>query len=77
MAIYFLLGVGFETEFLCVSPDCRGTHSVDPADLELRTLPALASCMLELKACTPTPGCGNLFDSQIDIKLSHESHQKQ
>jgi hypothetical protein len=40
---------------LC-SPGCPGTHSVDQAGLELRNLPASASRVLGLKACTTTPG---------------------
>jgi hypothetical protein len=38
---------------LC-SPGCPGTHSVDQAGLELRNLPASASRVLGLKACTTT-----------------------
>jgi hypothetical protein len=38
------------------SPGCPGTHSVDQAGLELRNLPASASQVLGLKACTTTPG---------------------
>jgi hypothetical protein len=38
---------------LC-SPGCPGTHSVDQAGLELRNLPASASQVLGLKACTTT-----------------------
>jgi hypothetical protein len=40
---------------LC-SPGCPETHSVDQAGLELRNLPASASWVLGLKACTTTPG---------------------
>ena len=36
------------------SPGCPGTHSVDQAVLKLRNLPASASQVLELKACTTT-----------------------
>jgi hypothetical protein len=36
------------------SPDCSGTHFVDQAGLELRNLPASASQVLGLKACTTT-----------------------
>jgi hypothetical protein len=38
---------------LC-SPDYPGTHSVDQAGLELRNLPASASQVLGLQACTTT-----------------------
>jgi hypothetical protein len=38
------------------SPGCPGTHFVDQAGLELRNLPASASQVLVLKACTTTPG---------------------
>jgi hypothetical protein len=40
---------------LC-SPGCPGTHFVKQAGLELRNLPASASRVLGLKACTTTPG---------------------
>jgi hypothetical protein len=36
------------------SAGCPGTHSVDQADFELRNLPAFASQVLGLKACTTT-----------------------
>jgi hypothetical protein len=36
------------------SPGCPGTHSVDQTGLELRNLPASASQVLGLKACTTT-----------------------
>jgi hypothetical protein len=45
----------FETGFLC-SPGCPGIHFVDQAALEPRNLPASASQVLGLKACTTTPG---------------------
>jgi hypothetical protein len=38
------------------SPGCPGTHFVDQAGLELRNLPAFASRVLGLKACSTTPG---------------------
>jgi hypothetical protein len=40
---------------LC-SAGCPGTHSVDQAGLELTDLPASASRVLGLKACTTMPG---------------------
>ncbi|GAB1286489.1 Nucleoporin NUP35 [Apodemus speciosus] len=40
---------------LC-SPGCPGTHSVDQAGLKHRNLPASASQVLGLKACTTTAG---------------------
>ena len=44
-----------ERVYLC-SPGCPGTHFVDQAGLEIRNLPASASQVLGLKACTTTPG---------------------
>jgi hypothetical protein len=38
------------------SPGCPGTHFVNQAGLELRSLPASASRVLGLKACSTTPG---------------------
>jgi hypothetical protein len=43
----------FETAFLC-SLGCPGTPFVDQAGLKLRDLPASASQVLGLKACTTT-----------------------
>jgi hypothetical protein len=45
---------------LC-SSGCPGTHFVDQAGLELRNLPASASPVLGLKACTTTPGLNDFF----------------
>ena len=51
----FVFGFGFfETGFLLYSPDCPRTHFVDQAGLDLRNLPASASRVLGLKACTTT-----------------------
>jgi hypothetical protein len=36
------------------SPGCPRTHSINQAGLELRTVPASASQVLGLKACTTT-----------------------
>jgi hypothetical protein len=44
----------FETGFPLCSPGCPGTHSVDQAGFEIRNLPASASQVLGLKACTTT-----------------------
>jgi hypothetical protein len=46
----------FQDRVSLYSPGCPGTHSVDQAGLELRNLPASASQVLGLKACTTTPG---------------------
>jgi hypothetical protein len=43
-------------------PGCPGTHSVDQAGLELRNLPASASQVWGLKACTTTPGLFIVFN---------------
>jgi hypothetical protein len=46
----------FQDRVSLFSPGCPGTHSVDQAGLELRNMPASASQVLGLKACTPLPG---------------------
>jgi hypothetical protein len=56
--VCFVLFFGFgffpqDKVSLC-SPGCPGTHFVDQAGLELRNLPASASQVLGLKACTTT-----------------------
>jgi hypothetical protein len=47
--------VFFRDRVSLYSPGCPGTHSVDQAGLQLRNLPASASQVLGLKACTTTP----------------------
>jgi hypothetical protein len=51
---------------LCI-PGCPGTHFVDQASLELRDLPASASQVLELKACSTTPmrSCVTILNSHF------------
>jgi hypothetical protein len=44
----------FQDRVSLYSPGCPGTHFVDQAGLELRNLPASASQVLGLKACTTT-----------------------
>jgi hypothetical protein len=54
--IFFFFFSGFFRDRVSLySPGCPGTHSVDQAGLELRNLPASASQVLGLKACTITP----------------------
>jgi hypothetical protein len=50
----FWFGLVFRDRVSLCSPGCPGTHSVDQASLELRNLPASASKVLGLKACTTT-----------------------
>jgi hypothetical protein len=48
--------VFFQDRVSLCSLSCPGAHSVFQAGLELRNLPASASQVLGLKACTTTPG---------------------
>jgi hypothetical protein len=48
----FLFFFFFQDRVSLYNPSCPGTHSVDQAGLELRNLPASASQVLGLKACT-------------------------
>jgi hypothetical protein len=48
--------LAFRDRVSLYSPGCPGTPFVDQACLELRNLPASASRVLGLKACTTTPG---------------------
>jgi hypothetical protein len=52
--IWFGLGLVFPDRISLCSPGCLASHSVDQAGLELRNLPASASQVLGLKACTTT-----------------------
>jgi hypothetical protein len=56
MYILFLFVFVFGDRVSLCSPGCPGTHSEDQAGFELRNLPASASQVLGLKACTITPG---------------------
>jgi hypothetical protein len=55
----------FQDRVSLYSPGYPETHSVDQAGLELRNLPASASQVLELKACTTTalPECLHYLNS--------------
>jgi hypothetical protein len=53
---------------LC-SPGCPRAHSVDQAGLELRNLPASASQVLRLKACTTTVWHDTCFKVNISSSL--------
>jgi hypothetical protein len=54
--LLFFVCLFFRHRVSLYSPGCPGTHSVDQAGLELRNLPASASQVLGLKACTIMPG---------------------
>jgi hypothetical protein len=54
--IYFVFVFFFRDSVSLCSSDCPGTHYVDQAGLELRSLPASASQVLGLKACATTSG---------------------
>jgi hypothetical protein len=53
---FFFFFLVFQDRVSLYSPGWPGTHSVDQAGLELRNLPASASQVLGLKACTTMPG---------------------
>jgi hypothetical protein len=57
LSLFFFLFVLRDRISLC-SPGCPGTHSVDQAGLELSDLPASASRVLGLKACTKASAFG-------------------
>jgi hypothetical protein len=50
------------------SPGGHGTHFVDQAGLELKNLPASASQVLGLKACTTTPGFQHGIPMRIPVR---------
>jgi hypothetical protein len=67
---------------LC-SPGCPGTHFVDQTGLKLRNLPASASQVLGLKACTTTTWLDDALEvgrhtspSGLDPRVSRESKLK-
>jgi hypothetical protein len=51
---FFFLVLLFQDRVSLYSPGCPGTHFVDQVGLKLRNLPASASQVLGLKACTTT-----------------------
>jgi hypothetical protein len=64
--ILFLI-LFFQDRVSLCNPGCPGTHFVDQAGLELRNLPASASQVLGLKACTTTAR-PQLFNIMQQIK---------
>jgi hypothetical protein len=58
---FFVCLFVFQDRVSLYSPGCPGTHFVDQAGLKIRNLPASASWVLGLKACTTTPGCLGFF----------------
>jgi hypothetical protein len=56
----FLILIFKDRVSLC-SPGCPGTHSVEQAVLELRDLPASASCVLGIKTCATTTQMNVIF----------------
>jgi hypothetical protein len=64
--LFFLV---FRDRVSLYNPGCPGTHSVDQAGLELRNLPASASQVLGLKACTTTAPLTyqNLWDTMKSV----------
>jgi hypothetical protein len=61
-SFFCLFGLVFRDRVSLYSPGCPGTHLVDQAGLELRNLPASASRVLGLKACTTTPDLVSFVD---------------
>jgi hypothetical protein len=59
--LFVCLIFDFQDRVSLCSPDCPGTHSVDQAGLKLRNLPASASKVLGLKACTATAQLTGIF----------------
>jgi hypothetical protein len=64
--VLFCFGLVFRDRVSLHNPGCPGTHFVDHGGLELRNLPASASLVLGLKACTTTPGYKQIFVVEID-----------
>jgi hypothetical protein len=54
----------FQDRVSLCNPGCPGTHFIDQVGLELRNLPASASRVLGLKACTTVPSFKYLFNSR-------------
>ena len=54
--LVLVLVLVFQDRVSLYSRGCPGTHFVNQAGLELRSLPASASRVLGLKACATTPG---------------------
>jgi hypothetical protein len=59
--LFVCLFLFFRDRVSLCSLGCHGTHSVDQAVFELRYLPASASQVLGLKACTTMPCQVNIF----------------
>jgi hypothetical protein len=57
--IFCLFCFVFQDRISLYSPDCPGTHFVDQAGLKLKILPASASRVPGLKACSTMPSLPN------------------
>ena len=62
LKVYILV---FQDKVSLCSPGYPGTHSVDQIGLEFRNLPASASQVLGLTACTTTPGMAEVLSEGI------------
>ena len=69
--LFVYLLVFFETGFLCIAL----AHSVDQAGLKLRNLPASASGVLGLKACTTFINLVMLYCVNVPIFFTHPSYE--
>jgi hypothetical protein len=68
VSLFFLI---FRDRVSLYSPGYPGTHFVDQAGPELRNLPASASQVLGLKACTTMPGrCQSYAEILDPLELS-------
>jgi hypothetical protein len=69
----FVLFFAFRDRVSLCSPGCPGTHFVGQAGLELRNLPAFASQVLGLKACTTTTwqNCGHFNANKLRFRAPH------
>jgi hypothetical protein len=56
--VLFCFVLFFQDRVSLYSPGCPGTYFVDQAGLKLRNLPASASQVMGLKACTTTAQLG-------------------
>jgi hypothetical protein len=66
--LFFVFCFGFRDRVSLYSPGCSGTHFVDQAGLELRNLPASASRVLGLKACSTKSSLTFFTKSEVRVQ---------
>jgi hypothetical protein len=75
LRLFVCLFLVFRDRVSLCSPSCPGTHSVDQAGPKLRNLPASASQVLGLKACTTTARLSSILNNQVCLCANQQINE--